>query len=237
MNTILILIVALLPAVVLWGYVWKKDPQKEPTGQLVKAVLWGVGVCVPVALVEVGIEAMMFGPEGKPATLIDTTAVAFFVAALPEEAFKLLALWLVLRKNPYFDEHFDGIVYAVSVGLGFAAFENILYVFNEEEWMSVAITRALLAVPGHYAFAVLMGFYYAQYHFVKRSFLNGVSILAVPVIAHGIYDSIVMNVGISDYLVLPIIVLLIVFCIWMHKKCKKKIMAQLALDKAGEISA
>ena len=34
-----------------------------------------------------------------------------------------------------------------------------------------------------------------------------------------------------------IIVLLIVFCIWMHKKCKKKIMAQLALDKAGEISA
>ena len=230
MNTILILIVALLPAVVLWGYVWKKDPQKEPTEQLVKAVLWGVGVCIPVAMVEVGIEAMMFGPEGKPSTLIDTTAVAFFVAALPEEAFKLLALWLVLRKNPYFDEHFDGIVYAVSVGLGFAAFENILYVFNEEEWMSVAITRALLAVPGHYAFAVLMGYYYSLYHFTDRSPRVAVSILLVPVVAHGIYDTIAMSGqvnpivgGISGYV-------LIFFCIRMHKFAKRKMLAQIERD-------
>lgn len=36
-------------------------------------------------------------------------------------------LWLLLRNNPYFDEHFDGIVYAVCIGMGFAAIENVLY--------------------------------------------------------------------------------------------------------------
>lgn len=93
---------------------------------------------------------------------------AFGVAALLEEAFKLLTLWVVLRKNPYFDEHFDSIVYAVCVGLGFAAVENIFYVFSEEERVTVAVSRALLAVPGHYAFAILMGYYYSIYHFVDH---------------------------------------------------------------------
>ena len=82
-----------------------------------------------------------------------------------------------------------------------------------------------------------MGYYYAQHHFVKRSFLNGINILAVPVIAHGVYDAIVMNIGISEYLVLPILALLIFFCVKMHKVCKKKITAQLELDKSGNLEA
>ena len=43
---------ALLPAVLLWVYVWRMDPQKEPGKQLLKAVWYGVGTCFPVALFE-----------------------------------------------------------------------------------------------------------------------------------------------------------------------------------------
>lgn len=237
MSFFIALAIAVLPAVLLLIYIFKKDAKPEPKGKIWKAILLGAATVIPIICVEQFVSAILFGEGGESQSFIGHCADAFFVAAIPEECFKLLALWLVLRKNPYFDEHYDGIVYAVCVGLGFATVENIGYVVLDDNWASVGIMRAIFSVPGHYAFAVLMGFYYAQYHFVKRSFLNGVSILAVPVIAHGIYDSIVMNVGISDYLVLPIIVLLIFFCIWMHKKCKKKIMAQLALDEAGEISA
>ena len=159
MNLILIITAALLPSILLCLYIWKKDPQPEPTSWLVKAVLCGMAICVPVAFLEMLIQTMFWGVDGEPTTLFGSTMQAFVVAALPEESFKLLALWLVLRKNPYFDEHFDGIVYAVCVGLGFAAIENIFYVFSEEEWVTVAISRALLAVPGHYAFAILMGYY------------------------------------------------------------------------------
>ena len=215
---ILILIAALLPAFLLFLYIWKKDPQKEPTSWLVKAFLGGVAICVPVAILELGIDSALFG-GGNPSTLLGTTIRAFFVVAIPEEAAKLLALWLLLRKNPYFDEHFDGIVYAVCVGLGFAAIENVFYIFSaEEEWISVAISRALLAVPGHYAFAILMGYFYSVYHFVDHSKKNAVSILLVPVLAHGIYDSLAFSGMVNEYVGGIAFLVLIFFCVKIHKK-------------------
>lgn len=227
---IIILTAALLPAILLWLYIWKKDAQKEPTSWLLKAVLWGIAIIIPVAIVEAGIGAMLFGVEGKPTSLFGTTTMAFVEAALPEEAFKLFALWMVLRKNPYFDEHFDGIVYAVCVGLGFAALENIMYVFGEEDWFSTAILRALLAVPGHYAFAILMGYYYSVYHFVDRSPKIAACVLLVPVLAHGAYDAIAMSGMINPYIEGISFFVLVYFCVKMHKVAKAKVLALIEKD-------
>ena len=231
MSILILLAAALLPAVLLWVYIWKQDKQKEPTNWLVKAVMWGVAICMPVAIVEMGIEAVLFGVGGQPTNLVGTTVMAFLVAAIPEETFKLLALWLVLRKNPFFDEHFDGIVYAVCVGLGFAAIENVFYVIgNEDNWAGVAVSRALLAVPGHYAFAVLMGYYYSVYHFVDRSQKVAVRILLVPVMAHGIYDALAMSSMVNPYVGGVAFMVLIYFCVKMHKMAKGKILAQIQRD-------
>ena len=231
MKVLILLIAALLPAALLLYYIWKKDPQKEPTSWLVKAVVWGIAICIPIAVIEAGIEAVLFG-GGTPSTLLDTTAMAFFVAAVPEEAGKLLVLWLLLRKNPYFDEHFDGIVYAVCVGLGFAAIENVFYVFdNSDDWLSVAVMRSLLAVPGHYAYAVLMGYYYSVYYFVDRSPRTAVCILAVPVIAHGIYDAIAMSGMVNEYVGGLSSFVLVYFCVKMHKFANKKLVAQIERDR------
>ena len=235
MNLVIILAAALLPAILLWLYIWKKDKQKEPTSWLVKALLWGVAIIIPVAIMESGIEAMLFGEGGKPTSLFDTTTMAFVVAALPEEAFKLFALWMVLRKNPYFDEHFDGIVYAVCVGLGFASMENIMYVFSEEDWFSTAIVRALLAVPGHYAFAILMGYYYSVYHFVDHSPKVAACVLLVPVLAHGTYDALAMSGIVSPVIGGLSFFVLIYFCVKMHKVAKTKVLALIEKDKDSSI--
>ena len=235
MNTIIILAAALLPAVLLWLYIWKKDPQKEPTSWLVKATLWGVAICIPIGLVESVINFVIFG-DGSPSTLFGTTTLAFFVAAVPEEAFKLLALWLVLRKNPYFDEHFDGIVYAVCVGLGFAAIENIGYLFMRENWVFVAIMRSLLAVPGHYAFAVLMGYYYSKYHFVDHSPQTAICVLLVPIMLHGTYDALAMSGIVNKYVGGIAFFVLIYFCVKMHKRAKRKVLALIEKDRQAASS-
>ena len=227
---LVILSAALLPVILLFIYVWKRDAKPEPTSQLVKAVLWGIGICIPVAFMELFISRLLFGAY-EPNTLPGATINAFFVAALPEEAFKLLALWIVLRKNPYFDEHYDGIVYAVCVGLGFAAIENIMYVFGSEDWMSVAISRALLAVPGHYAFAVMMGYYYSLYHFVDHSNSNKWRILLIPILAHGIYDTLVMSISISPIIGVIAFCVLIYFCIRMHKVANGRVRQLVEKDK------
>lgn len=225
---------ALLPAAILWLYIWKKDSQPEPTSWLIKAVLLGVGICIPVVIVEIGIEILLFSAGIAPTDLVGTTIRAFVVAAIPEETFKLLALWLILRKNPHFDEHFDGIVYAVCIGLGFAAIENVFYILGEEEWMSVAISRALLAVPAHYAFAILMGYYYSVHHFVDHSIKNAICILLVPVMAHGIYDAIALSGSANPYIGGVSFLVLIFFCIKMHKVAKSKMLALIRHDKIGK---
>jgi hypothetical protein len=134
-------------------------------------------------------------------------------------------------KNPYFDEHFDGIVYAVCVGLGFAAIENVAYVLKAEDWAGVAITRALLAVPGHYAFAILMGYYYSIYHFVDHSPKVAARVLLAPVVAHGIYDSLAMSGLVNQYVGGLSFCFLIFFCIKIHKVAKTKMLAQIKRDK------
>ena len=230
MSILILLVAALLPAIFLWYYIWKQDPQPEPTSWLVKAILYGVGIIIPVFLTESIIQLCLFGEEG-PTSLFGTTIEAFVVAALPEEGFKLLVLWLILRKNPYFDEHFDGIIYAVCVGLGFATIENIGFVFQEENGLSVAFNRALFAVPGHYAFAVIMGYYYSLYHFVDHSHRTAAYILFVPVVAHGTYDAIILGGIVNPYVGCISTFVLIYFCIKMHKFAKTKILAQIERDR------
>lgn len=234
MQIVIILAAAILPALLLWLYIWFRDPQPEPLRLLLKSIVLGIIICLPVSLVE-GFMSGMLGPLVDGSTPLGSTLEAFLVAAVPEETFKLLALWLVLRRNPYFDEHFDGIVYAVSVGLGFAATENVLYLFSFiEDWQSVALSRALLAVPGHYAFAVLMGYYYSVYHFTDHFAGTAICILLVPVLAHGIYDALALSGQVSPVLSGLAFLVLIYFCVRMHKFAHRKVLAQLERDRSGE---
>lgn len=230
MNVLLILTVALLPVVLLLFYIYKTDPQPEPKSQLAKAFSYGVLIIFPVLLVEFAVEMLLSGWMVFP--LLGATLKAFFVAAIPEEGFKLLALLLLLRKNPYFDEHIDGIVYAVFVSLGFAAVENIAYLFdNQEEFLQVGVVRALLAVPGHYAFGILMGFFYSMYYFVNRSQRNRILMFVAPVLAHGIYDNLLFWGEVSPVLGGIGVIAVIFFCIKMHKFCYNRIQSHKHRDE------
>ena len=71
--------------------------------------------------------------------------MAFFVVGLGEELLKYLVVILYAFRKPCFNEPFDGIVYAVMVSLGFAAFENIIYVM--EGGIGVAICECLQLFP------------------------------------------------------------------------------------------
>ena len=229
-EAIIMIVAAVLPALLLWIYICKRDTQREPLPQMVKALLYGMGIIVPVVAIENLIKLLLFGNGGGPETIIGTMAEAFFVAAIPEECMKLLALLIVLHKNPFFDEHYDGIVYAACVSLGFAILENIDYITSADNWVNVAFARALLSVPGHYAFAVLMGYYYSLWYFGGKSSKNLILTLLAPVIAHGCYDTFALSSGVSPELGGACTLLLIYFCIRMHKFAHKKMMVQINKD-------
>ena len=126
------------------------------------------------------------------------------------------------------------VLYMLCVGLGFAAIENVIYLFSTPDWVSTAIMRSLLAVPGHYAFAVLMGYYYSVYHFVDHSPKTALCVLLVPILAHGIYDSLAMSGIVNSYVGSAAFLILIYFCIKVHKAAKKKVLALIEKDKNKE---
>ena len=234
MNNYIILLTALLPVVILVYYIYYKDKKSpEPTGQLVKAFLWGI-LSVPLSLC-ISIPLGLIGVYPTEATsILGSVSAALFGAAIPEEIAKFIMLWLLLRKNPYFDEKMDGIVYAVCVSLGFAALENIMYLFsNAESYLSVGIVRAIFAIPGHFCFGILMGYYYSLAEFYpKTPKKNKVLILIAPILVHGLYDSILFIINVTPTISGILLIVFLVFCHKMWKYGSKSIADHLCRDNS-----
>lgn len=230
MQILFVILAALAPVVVALGYIYKKDAvQPEPTKWLLKAFWFGVLSTFLSFVFSTPIEEI-FGLSINAevyASIFESFTDAFLLAAIPEELAKFVMLWLLLRKNPHFDEKFDGIVYAVCIGMGFAGLENVMYLFSGLEdgsWIGIGISRALTSIPGHFFFAVLMGYYYSLWYWrIDRSPMTKVMILAAPILAHGIYDGILFSMRIDEGIAGIGMFVFLYFLNKLRKKAKERI--------------
>ena len=237
MNFCIILLTAMLPIAVMLFYIYRKDKNSpEPIGQLLKAFFIGVlaaplSLCISTPLESLGLYTM------EPASILGAISTSFLGAAIPEEIAKFFLLWLVLRKNRFFDEKMDGIVYAVCISLGFAALENIMYLFsNVESYLSVGISRAIFSVPGHFCFGILMGYYYSLAKFYPKTPLkNKILILVAPIIVHGLYDSILFITDVTPAISGILTIVFLVFCHKMWKYGSNRIKELILRDSTDNI--
>jgi RsiW-degrading membrane proteinase PrsW (M82 family) len=209
-----LLIIALAPVLIILIYIYIKDKyEKEPLGLLSRALLAGGIIVIPIILAERWLTYQGFGLTGTNSVAYG----AFVVAGFTEEFFKFIALYLLIWKNSEFDEKFDGIVYAVFISLGFAAVENVLYIY--QSGIEIGYTRALTAVPAHAIFGITMGYYFSLAKFKphKRYYYMGMA-LVIPVLLHGIYDFILMSQ--TDLYLLFFVVYLFLLWRWGFKKLR-----------------
>ena len=185
-----LLLLALAPAILLMVYLYFRDRyEKEPISLILRGMLLGVIVIFPVGVIENYLTGLGVSMDKIPKAAYD----GFIVAGATEEAFKYIMVFILVWRNPNFNEKFDGIVYAVSVALGFAAVENLFYVFSNNS-MQVGLLRAFTAVPGHTIFGVVMGFYLGLARFDpsnRRKWL--LRAFMVPWLLHGVYDFLLMS--------------------------------------------
>lgn len=174
---------AIVPAVLLLRYFYRRDLNPEPRGVLIKTFLLGVLIVVPVILVELPLQEWC--PPGAPPVYFGLY-YAFLCAAVPEEFFKFLVVTRYSARNPAFDEPMDGVVYGAAASLGFAALENMMYVAGGG-WPT-AILRAFTAVPMHACLGAILGYYVGQvrFGFRRRAYLWWGLLAAV--LLHGLYD-------------------------------------------------
>jgi RsiW-degrading membrane proteinase PrsW (M82 family) len=170
-------------------------------------------------------ELALTGPLlGDGSSVSSVFLYSFIGIALVEEGFKYWVLKRITWKSVYFNERFDGIVYGVAVSLGFAAFENILYVMGGG--MSIGILRAFAAVPMHAVLGVLMGVAYGKAKFEAsnaRALLF--RSLAIPTFYHGLYDFFALSSGTGQVDLSGLLfILLIALVIYAFKVIKWEVM-------------
>jgi len=162
-----------------------------------------------------GVGQSVLNRFADPRSPMYSILLAFLVVALAEEGMKMFFLKRDTWNSPAFNYRFDGIVYAVFVSLGFAAYENILYVFNYG--LSTALLRAVSAVPAHMSFAVAMGALYGRARLLENrgeksaAKVGRLLALLAAVLLHGFYDACAMiGTGLSMVMFVVFVVMMFV---------------------------
>ena len=220
-QTLFYLAIAIFPAIFFMIYIYRNDDkEKEPPLLLLKCIIGGL-LSVPVAIIlEMIAEAVVIYllENVVSATRVNYGVLTAIFVGLIEEGAKFFFLYIFTWKDKEFNYRFDGIVYAVFVSLGFAALENVFYVFNYGT--GVALQRALLTIPGHMSFAVYMGLYYGHAKVSEAvnnpdaKSLNLKAAYAFAVLLHTIFDATLMvesDIGLIIFFIFVIILDIVVY--------------------------
>lgn len=210
---------------------WLDRYEKEPKLLLGAAFLWGVviaggGAFILNTIFGIGIYVFT-GSEG--AAEFGTTSI---VAPIIEEGLKGLAVLVVffLFRNE-FDSILDGIVYGAITAMGFAAIENVLYIYRNgflengwEGFWTLVFIRVLLVGWMHPFFTAFTGIGLAIAR-MSRNIL--VKIIAAPagytvaVLAHAFHNTFSSLIGGGGGFILGLLadyfgyVFMLSFIIWM----------------------
>lgn len=158
----LLLALSIAPGIAICLYIFLKDRfNTEPKITLIACFLLGCAAIIPAILIQTFASSQIGYYTGKDIPFI--AFFAFIVVALSEELSKYMMLRLYAFPKKTFDEPYDGIVYSVMVGMGFATAENIGYVM--QSGLSTALLRMFLSVPAHATFAILMGYFVGKAKF------------------------------------------------------------------------
>jgi protease PrsW len=116
----------------------------------------------------------------------------FLGIGLIEELVKLIPFLVILRFTKIIRKPVDYLLIASAAGLGFAFFENLLYI--SQYGLDVIHARALTSSVSHMATSAIVayGFVLVRYRYPQHWWIVPVFFLAA-VLAHGFYDFWLMN--------------------------------------------
>lgn len=232
---------------------WLDRYEKEPKLLLGAAFVWGMviaggGAYILNTMVGMGVYSLT---GSVSAADFSTTSIA---APVIEEALKGLAVLIVfLLFRREFDSVLDGIVYGAITAMGFAAIENVLYIyrngFQEAGWegfWTLVFIRVVLVGWMHPFFTAFTGIGLAVAR-TSRNIL--VKLIAIPagytaaVLLHSFHNTFSTLIGGGGGFVLGLIAdyigyfFMLVFIIWMVARERNILKRQLIEEvNSGSIS-
>lgn len=207
-----ILSVGIAPAIALLSYIYLKDKITEPIRLIIRMFILGALLVLPIMFIQYALSSEF--------NVNSIFVEAFFHIALLEEFFKWFVFMFVMYQHEEFDNHYDGIVYASSLSLGFASIENILYLITNG--IEYAFMRAIFPVSSHALFGIIMGYYLgkAKTHLDNKN-TNLTLAFLIPFILHGIYNFILKGFSSFILILTPFMILLWIFALYRLKRANE----------------
>lgn len=217
-TIILYIIFGILPSLTWLFYYLRKDLHPEPKRMIIKIFLWGAVITIPVFFVQIGAAYLL---ENAGLSAVITSLIYWFIIiSFSEELFKYLVVRFKAINNAAMDEPVDIVVYMVVAALGFAALENILYLFTPMSQLSfeALVSRTLLvsfirfigATFLHTLCSAVIGYALAiSYHDQKNHVLEVVFGITMATLLHGLYDFSIMTLDGYLKIAIPAIVIIV----------------------------
>ena len=135
----LILCAGILPALI-WLWFWLKEETRRPEPRGMILLSFFAGAFAILVVLPLQALAQKFFTPGLLLILSWATV---------EEAIKLMMAYFIAFRSPSYDEPIDAMVYLTTVALGFAAFENVLFLLNGiADGIAISIVTASMRFIG-----------------------------------------------------------------------------------------
>jgi len=232
-SIIIYIIFGILPSLAWLTYYLKKDLHPEPKRKILEVFLWGALITIPVFFIQIGFTFLL----GKISFNSNVSAIIywFLIISFSEELFKYLVVKMRIFDSPDLDEPLDIMLYMVVAALGFAALENILYLFSPIGTLSfgdligktlvIVFIRFIGATFLHTLCSAVIGYAVAISLFdQKNSFIEATAGVVVAVLLHGLYDFSIMTLkGYMQFLLPGAIILTLALIVFSSFERLKKL--------------
>ncbi|MBX4201123.1 PrsW family intramembrane metalloprotease [Candidatus Parcubacteria bacterium] len=235
----LYILLGILPSAIWLLYYLKKDLHPEPKKMIVKIFFYGALATVPVFFIQLGLSWLL--QQLPPFALFESYPMIlpavkwFLVIALTEELFKYGVVKWHIFDSSALDEPLDIMLYMVVVALGFAAVENMLYLFSSvynivsfDAMISTAVAVLIIRFIGatflHTLCSALVGYFIAMASlYNKKRVLLVLTGLLLAVAFHGLYDFSIVILPQPFNVIIPAVLILILslFMLYDFNEIKK----------------
>lgn len=230
-----------LPSLTWLLYYLRKDLHPEPKRMIIKIFLWGALMTLPVFFVQIGLTSLL--NMASLGNLVKSIIYWFLIIAFSEELFKYLVVRVKVINSPHLDEPVDLMIYMVVAALGFAAVENILYLFAPIGQMSfeqiidrtliIALIRFVGATFLHTLCSAVIGYAMAiSCCDQKNRFLELLTGITIAVALHGLYNFSIMTLqGYIKFVIPMLIILSLAFFVFSRFEKLKKLKSVTIVNK------
>jgi RsiW-degrading membrane proteinase PrsW (M82 family) len=212
------ILLGILPSIIWLTFYLKQDKHPESKRMILKIFCYGILIAVPAILIEKEAFAY-FSKIGSDYSLMTNSILNIFIGvAFVEEFLKYLVVKLSVFRHSEFDEPVDVVIYMIVSALGFAAIENVLYLFPFGLADLVNTTLPIITVRFfgttllHALCSGTLGYFLAMSFFeTKKRPLFLVSGIIMVTLLHGLYNFSIIEISrISEgfYLLINIAILL-----------------------------